>query len=156
AGRRNFQGGGLRILTETITSPTLTAQITAFMQSMPQAKWVVYDPITRDSARAGAKAAFNQDVETRYNLANADVILSLDSDLLERPPARRRYARAFAARRRLVEGNTKMNRLYAIESRISILGAKADHRLPLRASDIEPVARAIAGQLGVSGAAGEA
>ncbi len=156
AGRRNFQGGGLRILTETITSPTLTAQITAFMQSMPQAKWVVYDPITRDSARAGAKAAFNQDVETRYNLANADVILALDSDLLESSPGRLRYARDFADRRRLVEGNTKMNRLYAIESRISILGAKADHRLPLRASDIEPVARAIAGQLGVSGAAGEA
>jgi len=146
-----FQGGGFRLLTETITSPTLAAQIGALMTSMPQAKWVVFDPITRDSARAGARAAAGQDVETRYKFENADIVVALDSDLFENSPGRLRYARDFADRRRLVNGNKKMNRLYAIESRITILGAKADHRLPVRASDVEAVTREIASQLGVAG-----
>jgi len=148
-------GATFRLLTETITSPTLASQIDELMKSLPQAKWVVFDPITRDNARAGAKAALGQDVETRYNFANADIVLSLDSDVLEHDPGRLRYAKDIIDRRRLINGEKKMNRLYAIESRITILGAKADHRLPVRASDIEPLARAIAAQLGVSGVSGE-
>jgi MoCo/4Fe-4S cofactor protein with predicted Tat translocation signal len=149
-------GTGFRLLTETVTSPTLAAQIDELLKSMPGAKWIVYDPITRDNARTGARAATGQDVETRYRFEHADVILSLDSDLLENSPGRLRYARDFVDRRKLLAGSTKMNRLYAIESRISILGAKADHRLPVRASDIEPVARTIAAQLGIGGVSAEA
>ena len=37
-----------------------------------------------------------------------------------------------------------MNRLYAIESTPTLTGAKADHRLPLRAAEIEVFARALA------------
>ncbi len=40
-----------------------------------------------------------------------------------------------------------MNRLYAIESRFSITGSMADHRLPLRASRIEAFALALAAAL---------
>jgi MoCo/4Fe-4S cofactor protein with predicted Tat translocation signal len=154
--QKNVGGAGFRLLTETITSPTLTAQITEFLKTLPAAKWTVFDPITRDSARAGAKAALGQDVETRYRFENADVILALDSDLLEHSPGRLRYGKDFIDRRRLLNGDKKMNRLYAIESRVSMLGAKADHRLPLRASDIEAVARAIASRLGVAGVSAEA
>src|SRR5262249_27178373 len=39
-----------------------------------------------------------------------------------------------------------MNRLYAIESTPTLTGAKADHRLPLRASEIEAAARALSGE----------
>ena len=45
-----------------------------------------------------------------------------------------------------------MNRLYAIETDLTVTGAKADHRLPLRPSQIEPFARALAAKLGVPGA----
>src|SRR5260370_33983317 len=37
-----------------------------------------------------------------------------------------------------------MNRLYVIEPTPSVTGATADHRLPLRASDVEVFARALA------------
>jgi MoCo/4Fe-4S cofactor protein with predicted Tat translocation signal len=155
-GQKMLGGAGFRLLTETITSPTLAWQITEFLKTLPGAKWTVWDPITRDNARAGAKAALGQDVETRYRFENADVILALDSDLFEHSPGRLRYAKDFIDRRRLLKGDQKMNRLYAIESRISLLGAKADHRLPVKASDIEAVARGIASRLGVAGVSGEA
>jgi molybdopterin-containing oxidoreductase family iron-sulfur binding subunit len=48
-----------------------------------------------------------------------------------------------------------MVRFYAVESTPTNTGAKADHRLPLRASEIENFTRALAGQLGVAGASGQ-
>ena len=47
-----------------------------------------------------------------------------------------------------------MNRLYAIESMPSSTGARADHRLPMKPSEIEAFARAIAAALGRSGEGG--
>src|SRR5256886_10032603 len=46
-----------------------------------------------------------------------------------------------------------MNRLYVVEPTPSVTGATADHRLPLRASDIEVFARALAAKLGFGGSA---
>src|SRR5208337_736333 len=46
-----------------------------------------------------------------------------------------------------------MARFYAIESTPTNTGGKADHRLPVRASEVEQLARAIAAGLGVGGAA---
>ena len=44
-----------------------------------------------------------------------------------------------------------MNRLYMVESRTSNTGTKADHRLAVRAADVDAVARAVAAGLGVAG-----
>ncbi len=50
--------------------------------------------------------------------------------------------RQFAARRR-PELKQEMLRFYAVESTPTNTGGKADHRLPLRASEIEAFARAL-------------
>ncbi|MGH7822925.1 MAG: TAT-variant-translocated molybdopterin oxidoreductase [Candidatus Binatia bacterium] len=47
------------------------------------------------------------------------------------------YAREFAVRGRVTSGENEMNRLYAVESSPSSTGSIADHRLPLRAGDVE-------------------
>ena len=41
-----------------------------------------------------------------------------------------------------------MNRLYIVEAAPSNTGAVADHRLPIKASDVEGFARAVAAGLG--------
>src|SRR5262249_45474603 len=43
------------------------------------------------------------------------------------------------------------NRLYVVECMPSTTGAAADHRLPLRAGEVESLARALAAELGVEG-----
>jgi molybdopterin-containing oxidoreductase family iron-sulfur binding subunit len=48
-----------------------------------------------------------------------------------------------------------MNRLYAVETTPGLTGAAADHRLPLRASEVEGLARLIASRIGVAIADGE-
>ncbi len=145
------QGAGLRLLTETVTSPTLASQIKALLSTYPQAKWHQYEPAGRDAVRAGAQFAFGEYVETIYHLDKADVILALDSDFLTTGPGNLRYARDFADRRRIQGGNPTMNRLYAVESTPTNTGAMADHRIPLKASEVGGFARAVAGALGVQG-----
>ena len=84
------------------------------------------------------------------------MIVTLDSDFLTSGPGSVRYAREFARKRRVEGPESKMNRLYAVESTPTNTGAMADHRLRMRASDIEGFARALARELGVNTVAGPA
>lgn len=148
-------GAGFRILSETVTSPTLGAQIQAVLKKYPSAKWHQYDPAGPHSARKAAQIAFGRPVNTYYNFADADVVLALDSDFLVFGNASTRYARDFAARRR--HGNRlDMNRLYAIESTMTATGGKADHRLAVRYTEVQGTAEQIATQLDVAGVNGAA
>ena len=60
-------GDGLRILTETVTSPTLTAGINAILKELPGAKWHQYEVGGRHSAYQGAMLAFGRPVNTIYD-----------------------------------------------------------------------------------------
>ncbi len=156
AEQKGTGGAGLRILSGPVTSPSLAELIATVLEAYPKAKWHQYDPISRDGARTGAQQAAGRAAETLYHFDKADVILSLDADFLASGPGMVRYTRDFADRRRVTEERKTMNRLYAVESTPSLTGAKADHRLPRRASDIETLARAIAAAVGVAGAGGDA
>jgi MoCo/4Fe-4S cofactor protein with predicted Tat translocation signal len=145
--QKAVQGAGIRMLTRTLSSPTLADQLRSLLKLYPQAKWHVYEPVNRDNAYAGAEMAFGEPVETQYKLESADVILSLDADFLYAGfPGFTRYARDFAKRRNPDSGN--MSRLYVIESTMSSTGAKADHRLPARYLEIGAFGRALAVGLG--------
>jgi len=158
--QKAVQGAGIRILTPTISSPTLADQLRNFLKIYPQAKWHVYEPVNRDNVLEGAKLAFGQPVETRYDFSKADVIVSLDADFLYAGfPGNTKYIRDFAQRRnpddpneiladRIGSSRSNMNRLYVIEGTPSSTGAKADHRLPVQASEIEDFGYALAGALG--------
>jgi molybdopterin-containing oxidoreductase family iron-sulfur binding subunit len=141
--QKGLKGAGIRILTRTVSSPTFADQMKAFLAMYPEAKWHVYEPINRDNVYEGARMAFGQPVETRYDFSNADVILSLDADFLSAGfPGSTRYIRDFAKRRN--PDNGEMSRLYVVESGMSATGAKADHRLPVQAKDVEAIVRAYA------------
>ena len=145
--------GGLRILTGTVTSPTLAYQIKTLLAALPNAKWHQYDPAGRDNVREGSRLAFGQYANTVYHFDKADVVLSLDSDFLSCGPASLRYARDFAAKRRLTNGNREMNRLYVIESSVTNTGSVADQRLAMGPREVAEFTRAVAATLGVTGLA---
>jgi molybdopterin-containing oxidoreductase family iron-sulfur binding subunit len=123
-------------------------QLSAIQKTYPAMKWHQWEPAGPHSARAGAMLAFGQPLNTYYNLAAANVIVSLDSDFLACGPASLRYARQFAARRRVRGEQTAMNRLYVVEPMPTATGSKADHRLALRAADIEVFAGALSTAIG--------
>ncbi|MGZ5435320.1 MAG: TAT-variant-translocated molybdopterin oxidoreductase [Pyrinomonadaceae bacterium] len=163
-GIRAKRGAGLRFLTETITSPTLAAQMKQILTDFPEAKWHQYEPVNRDNARAGAIMAFGQDVHTTYDFSKADRILSLGSDFLNGHPENLRYARDYARRRGVdraggtgvspvnhaQDARATMNRLYVIESTPTLTGANADHRFSTKPGENSEFARLLAAWLGVS------
>ena len=175
--QRPLGGAGLRILTGTVTSPTLGRQLRDLTTELPGARWHQWEP-----AGAGMnRSASGNTLEPRYHLDRADVVLSLDADFVGRGPANLALVRAFTERRRAPyvkapaqEGGHSaagaptaepsahgadpagadappMIRLYAVESTPSLTGALADHRLGVRAADVESVARELAAELGAAG-----
>ena len=146
------QGVGIRILSETVASPTLAAQLREFLTRFPRAKWVQWEPVGRHNAREGSRLAFGDYVDAQYAIEKANVIVSLDADFLCTGASGLKHSRAFASRRRIDGDRAQANRLYAIESNPTNTGSRADHRLPLRPAEIEGFTRALAAQLGVAGA----
>ncbi len=86
-----------------MTSPTLAAQWKAAQQNYPNAKWLQWDPINRDSAYSASKTAFGDYYDAQYRLQDADVIVSLDADFLSgiTHPGFLRLAADYAGRRKL-------------------------------------------------------
>jgi MoCo/4Fe-4S cofactor protein with predicted Tat translocation signal len=157
AALKTTNGAGFRILTGTITSPVLADQMRALLKQYPQAKWHQWESAVSDGAREGGKLVFGRHVNTVYRPERAEVILSLDSDFLASGPGHIRYMKAFYKRRKLEQDpqieqlSSAMNRLYVVEPTPSVTGSSADHRLPLRPSEIEQFARALAAKLGLGG-----
>src|SRR5262245_20653949 len=141
--KRQNKGEGLRILTETVTSPTLASQLRQILQQFPSAQWHQFEPVNSDNARAASRMMFGKYLDAVYHFEKADVILSLDADFLLSMRGHVRHARDFASRRRAQPGENRMNRLYVLESTPSITGAKADHRRAVRSSEIYGMASQI-------------
>ncbi|HLE63339.1 MAG TPA: TAT-variant-translocated molybdopterin oxidoreductase [Pyrinomonadaceae bacterium] len=142
-GQRPKQGSGIRFLTETVTSPTLGAQLRETLAAFPQAKWHQFEPVNRDNARAGAILAFGQRVNTIYDFSKALRILSLDADFLSCKPGWLRYARDFAAKRRASTDPKGVSRLYVFESTPTNTGASADHHWAMSPIAIQSVANGL-------------
>ena len=145
-------GSTFRILSGIVTSPVIADEIQALLKLYPGAKWHQWEPAVADGTREGAKLAFGRYVNTVYHFDKANVVVSLDSDFMTTGPGHVRYMKDFYTRRKLTGPSDEMNRLYVVEPTPTVTGSSADHRLPLRASQVELFARALAAKLGVGGA----
>jgi Fe-S-cluster-containing dehydrogenase component len=145
-------GAGLRILTGTLASPTLAAQLHALLQQYPQARWHCHDPLHDDAALAASQMAFGKTTDTLLRLERAEVVLALDADIFGDSPGAIRHARGFTQQRKAEQQQPKFgNRLYALEATPSLTGAYADNRLALAPPQIERLAWRLAARLGVRG-----
>ena len=153
---RASQGADFVLITETITSPTQLSLIEDLQKQLPKLNWVSYEPVNRDNIRLGTRLAFGRDLHPVYHFDRADVIVSLDCDFLLEEPGRVAHAREFIDGRRVTDtaNRAKMNRLYCIESTSTITGAAADHRFPVKAAQVDGIARALAQAVGVGGQIG--
>ncbi|HUC71934.1 MAG TPA: TAT-variant-translocated molybdopterin oxidoreductase, partial [Stellaceae bacterium] len=141
-------GAGLRLLTGTLTSPSLLAQIAALQQQFPAMRWHQWEPLHRDNERTAAAQSFGRPLDRVFDLDAADIIFAIESDLISSAPGWLAYARHFAARRRPDETGGRMSRVYAIESTPTLIGAKADHRLPRRPAELVMAMRYLAAATG--------
>jgi molybdopterin-containing oxidoreductase family iron-sulfur binding subunit len=142
---RQTLGGRLAVLCEAHSSPTRARMQEELAKHLPLAQWYEYEPVSADNQREGTRLVYGQPLRPQYKLDQADVIVSFDSDFLVQHPDSLHLARDWAKGRRGTGG--RMNRTYVVESAYSLTGAKADHRLTLKPSGLEPALAALALEL---------
>jgi MoCo/4Fe-4S cofactor protein with predicted Tat translocation signal len=137
------QGARLRFLVEPSSSPTLADLRRRILERFPKARFDAWTALGDHQAREGARLAFGRPLEAVLALADADVILSLESDFLAVEGDHLRHTREFAARRE----PGKLNRLYVAEAGYTVTGGAADHRFRMRSAEVPLFARAVAAEL---------
>jgi len=167
------QGEGLAVLSATFASPTLARLQNEFKKTFPSAKWVTYEPVSDENIyegikvglgingavssdksavqKKGAKTTVPADYQPVYKFENANVILSLDSDFLYGESENITNARGFADGRRIKSEKDSMNRLYVVESAMTVTGGMSDHRLRLQKRQIGAFTAALANELSAKG-----
>lgn len=130
-----------RIVTDRIASPTLRSQLQALVKQHPGAEWIEWEPFNDDNALEGSGLVFGTYHETVYDLSKADAIVSLDCSLFDEGPWSVRYARDFAASRKVEGAEPVMNRLYVFESGVTTAGLASDHRFAVKSSEIAGIAQ---------------
>ena len=132
-------GESLAILMSPSLSPAVNRWVAETVKALPKATVAQYASVdTSAQAKACAQAA-GKPAELTFKLDAAQVICAFDSDLLGNDPNTVVFTRQFSKGR--VPEPSKMNRLYAVESRFSVTGAAADSRLAVRSSQIGAVLR---------------
>jgi molybdopterin-containing oxidoreductase family iron-sulfur binding subunit len=140
-------GEGLAFLAEESSSPTRTRLVATLKTKFPRAIWAEYEPVQDEPPVAAASAAFGRNVKPLYQFAKAKRIVSLDADFFHAEAGSLYYAREFANGRRVKKRDDAMNRLYVVESGLSLTGSMADHRLRLASSHVAAFAAALAGKV---------
>jgi MoCo/4Fe-4S cofactor protein with predicted Tat translocation signal len=131
---RESGGKGVRVLAERSSSLCRARLFAKLAANWSKAKFVEHEPIPRINEQLGAKLSFGEAHKSVYDLSRANVLFAIDSDLFDFHPQAVSLIRGWSDRR--VPENGPMNRVYAVESQFSTIGSVADHRLPLKSSEI--------------------
>ncbi len=137
-------GEGLCFLLERSSSPSRLRLQNLLSEKFPHARWFIHEPIDLDIHRRAASEAFGQSVKPRFLFDKADVIVSLDCDFLGSEEDVQNHIRRFAQRRQIESPSQSLNRLYVVESLMSLTGINADHRLRIPSSIVAQAAETVA------------
>lgn len=142
-----FQGNGgegLSFLLEPGKSPSRRRLQAALEQKFPKARWHLHEPVDSGIQARAASSAFGQGVAPDYHFDKAQIIVSLDCDFISGEEGAHRHIRRFAKGRKIEQPSDVMNRLYVVESLLTVTGTNADHRLRIAPSEIPQVAAELA------------
>jgi molybdopterin-containing oxidoreductase family iron-sulfur binding subunit len=146
AADRSDHGAGLRIVLEPTSSPLVLQLVDEVKRRHPASKITYYAPVPGSLPGAMSEHLFGAALVPLYHLGAAERIVAFDAEILE-TPYELRNAREFAARRHIERPNDTLNRLYAIESGLSVTGSVADHRLARPSWRVGMIAAAVSGEL---------
>jgi molybdopterin-containing oxidoreductase family iron-sulfur binding subunit len=129
-------GSSIRIVANTIMSPTTKKALEDFKAAYPNTEVVMYDPVSSSAILEANQASFGQAVIPAYHFDKADVIVSFDADFLGTWISPTEFANQYATNRRInkVKG-AKMSRHIQVESHMSLTGSNADNRIMVKPSE---------------------
>ena len=137
-GAISAKGGAIRILSSSIISPSTKAAIDDFSAKYPGTKHVTYDAISFAGITNANAQTFGQGIIPTYLFENAQVIVSIGADFLMNWIEN--FSMAYAKNRKVSKEKPEMSKHYQFESNLSLTGANADERIPVKVSEQAKVA----------------
>jgi Fe-S-cluster-containing dehydrogenase component len=152
AGFEANAGRGLALVTEWVASPTYQKQLSQFQEKFPAAKIYLVDESRSQMEDRAMRLVGLPGGRVRYDFQSAQVVLSIDGDFLGLEGEAVRHTKEFSRNRRVTNAQDPLNRLYAVESHLTVTGAHADHRLLLSPSGVAELLVEVARDLDRRGA----
>jgi MoCo/4Fe-4S cofactor protein with predicted Tat translocation signal len=123
------KGGQIRIVSNSIISPTTKKVIADFSNKYPNTVHISYD----SNSVSGLSEA-NGGIVPGYDFSKAKTIVSIGADFLGTWVAPTEFAAQWAKGRKVSKANRNMSRHYQFESILSNTGANADYRTAIKPS----------------------
>jgi MoCo/4Fe-4S cofactor protein with predicted Tat translocation signal len=151
--------GAVRIVTNTVLSPSTQLSLNQLAETMG-AEIVTYDSISNYGISSAAKTSYGVEGIPTYHFDKANVIVSFGADFLGTWISPIEFAKQYAKGRKISKEKPQMSRHFQFESNLSLTGANADYRTPIKPSQsglaVLALYNAIAKQSGASTVAGGA
>lgn len=128
-------GGKVRILTNTIVSPSTKKLVGEFVAANPNAdiKHVTYDAVSASGMLEANKDSFGVSVLPTYDLSKAKSIVSIGADFMSSFPGSVELTKQYAKGRN--PENNWMSKHFQFETSLSLSGSNADVRMPIKPSE---------------------
>ncbi|MGM0932048.1 MAG: TAT-variant-translocated molybdopterin oxidoreductase [Bacteroidota bacterium] len=136
--------GEIVLLTQTFASPSTTKLIEDFSSKYPNVRHVVYDTVSEDAALNAFQAKFGKRALPNYDFSKAETIVSVGADFLGDWHGGG-YDAGYAKGR--VPENGKMSRHIQFEANMTLSGANADKRVPVKPSQQKAILAALYGYI---------
>ena len=141
------QKGAIRVLTGTMTSPSLLERVRGFAASFDNARHVMFDSLSVSALLDAHELLFGIRALPRMRFDRAPVVAAFDADFLGSWISPVEFARGYREAR-LENGAPSLHAWHAhFESRMSVTGARADERIRLAPGQIAPALEALASRL---------
>lgn len=127
-------GGQIRIVSNTVLSPSTKSAIDIFKAKYPTTQHIQYDPNSAYGIWKANAESFGAGFIPSYDFSQAKTIVSIAADFLGTWISPIEFTKQYATTRSLNDGKKEMSRHYQFESNLSLTGANADYREPIRAS----------------------
>jgi molybdopterin-containing oxidoreductase family iron-sulfur binding subunit len=121
----------IAVITNQVVSPTEDNVLKDFIREYPSTKVYSFEQFNESIRNNAWQKCYGVSEFPLIKWNEAEVVVSLDADFLGTGSNRVENTRLFAEGRDVM--NKKFNRLYAVESNLSLTGMNADYRLRLRA-----------------------
>ena len=150
--------GTVKIVTNTLLSPSTEKVLQEFSAAYGNAEVVVYDSISNYGITKASELFYGKAALPSYHFDKAKTIVSFGADFLGTWISPIEFAGAYAKTRKIAKDKTEMSRHFQFESNLSLTGANADYRTPIKASQsglaVLALYNAIAAKAGLASAGG--
>ncbi len=135
------------LVTPTLISPSTRALIEASVAYFPNLEVIAWDAISYSAMRKAHQLCFGQAIVPSYKFEHAGLIVSFSADFLGTWLSPVEFSRGYAATRKLSQDSPSMSRHLQFETNLSVTGANADERIPVKPSDEKKILMALYHQL---------